>query len=95
MKTIYIFSQVYPPDTASISQHLGDLVDSLSEEDFEVTIFCSSRDYEAPKKKYLSINNKNISIIRIPSINYSKNNKFSRLLSFIFLHMAMFFMVYS
>ncbi len=91
MKKVYIFSQVFPPDTASVSQHLGDFVEELKKTKCKITVFTANRDYEKPDKKYKSYVNDNISVIRIAQIPYSKKKKLSRALSFIYFNISLFF----
>ena len=51
-KYIYILSQVFPPDSASVSQHLGDLVEELTKYKVFITVLTANTDYEDPNKKY-------------------------------------------
>lgn len=53
MKIICI-SQVYWPDTASVAQHLVDLLQALSGQGHEVTIITSRHNYEHPEIIYPS-----------------------------------------
>ena len=49
---ILAVSQVYFPDTASVSQHLTDLLERLASHGHEVTVFTSVREYERPNVLY-------------------------------------------
>lgn len=51
MKIICI-SQVYWPDTASVAQHLVDLLQALSGQGHEITIITSRHNYEHPEIIY-------------------------------------------
>ena len=51
MKIICI-SQVYWPDTASVAQHLVDLLQALSGQGHEITIITSCHNYEHPEIIY-------------------------------------------
>ena len=85
-KTIKILavSQFYYPDTVSVSQHLTDILEALSDRGHEVTVYSSIRDYENPGKTFS--NNEivnNVKIQRINNTGFGKKNKISRLLDFI------------
>ena len=81
---ILAISQFYYPDTVSVSQHLTDLLEALSERGHDVTVYSSIRDYENPRKTFLNneiINN--VKIQRINNTGFGKKNKISRLSDFI------------
>jgi len=81
---ILALSQFYYPDTVSVSQHLTDLLEALSERGHEVTVYSSIRDYENPGKtfsNYEIVNN--VKIQRINNTGFGKKNKISRLSDFI------------
>ena len=89
---ILAISQVYYPDTASVSQHLTDLLEALSYKGHDVTAYSSIRDYENSKKTYLKneiINN--VKIHRIKNTGFGKKNKVSRLLDFFTFNVLIFF----
>ena len=48
MKIVCI-SQVYWPDTASVAQHLVDLLQALSDHGHDVTVITSRHNYEHPE----------------------------------------------
>jgi len=89
---ILAISQVYYPDTASVSQHLTDLLENLSNKGHDVTVFSSKRDYENSKinyPKYELINN--VKIHRIANTSFGKKNKISRLIDFFTFNVLIFF----
>jgi colanic acid biosynthesis glycosyl transferase WcaI len=89
---ILAISQVYYPDTASVSQHLTDLLENLSNKGHDVTVFSSKRDYENSKinyPKYELINN--VKIHRITNTGFGKKNKISRLIDFFTFNILIFF----
>jgi glycosyltransferase involved in cell wall biosynthesis len=88
---ILAISQVYYPDTASVSQHLTDLLEALSKKGHDVTVYSSIRDYENPKKifsKKQIVNN--VKIHRIKNTGFGKKNKISRLSDFITFNLLIF-----
>ena len=89
---ILAISQVYYPDTASVSQHLTDLLENLSNKGHDVTVFSSKRDYENSKinyPKYELINN--VKTHRITNTSFGKKNKISRLIDFLTFNVLIFF----
>ena len=62
---ILAISQVYYPDTVSVSQHLTDLLENLAKEGHNVSVYCSRRDYESPD-------------IQFTKFDFIKNVKVSR-----------------
>ena len=92
-KYIYILSQVFPPDSASVSQHLGDLVEELTKYKVFITVLTANTDYEDPNKKYKSFQSDNLAVKRIPQIYYDKKSFLSRAISFIYFNFSLF--VYS
>lgn len=80
---ILAISQVYFPDTASVSQHLTDLLENLERSGHNVTVISSQRDYENPKiiypkKQYIN----GVQINRIKNTGFGKRNKLSRTIDF-------------
>jgi glycosyltransferase involved in cell wall biosynthesis len=49
---ILVVSQVYPPDPASVGQHLADLSSGMSSRGFSVNVLTADRGYDDPKQKY-------------------------------------------
>jgi colanic acid biosynthesis glycosyl transferase WcaI len=89
---ILAISQVYYPDSASVSQHLTDLLENLSNKGHDVTVFSSKRDYQNSKinyPKYELINN--VKIHRITNTSFGKKNKISRLIDFFTFNVLIFF----
>ena len=80
---ILAISQVYYPDTASVSQHLTDLSENLANKGHDITVFSSKRDYEDARINYLKYELINgVKIHRIKNTGFGKKNKISRLLDF-------------
>jgi glycosyltransferase involved in cell wall biosynthesis len=47
-----ILSQVYVPDPASVGQHLHDFAAEMARRGHEVFVYCSSRGYDDPSRRY-------------------------------------------
>ena len=83
MKIICI-SQVYWPDTASVAQHLVDLLQALSGQGHEVTIITSRHNYEHPEIIYPARECcERIHIHRLPNTGFGKQTKLGRLVDFL------------
>lgn len=80
---ILILSQVFFPDTVSVSQHLSDLAFKLAQEGNSVTIFTSCYPYEEKDKKYKSTEIINgVEVKRLFQTSFGKKNILSRLVDF-------------
>ncbi len=83
MKIICI-SQVYWPDTASVAQHLVDLLQALSGQGHEVTIITSRHNYEHPEIIYPARECcERVHIHRLPNTGFGKQTKLGRLVDFL------------
>lgn len=51
-RTILIFSQVYPPDPASVGQHMADAAEELVRRGWKVRVITANRGYDDPSVKY-------------------------------------------
>lgn len=51
-KTLLILSQVYPPDPASVGQHIADAAAAMVERGYRVVVITSARGYDDPSIKY-------------------------------------------
>ena len=88
---ILAISQVYYPDTASVSQHLTDLLENLSNKGHDVTVFSSKRDYENPEISYPRnelVNN--VKIHRIDNTGFGKKKIIFRLIDFFTFNLLIF-----
>jgi colanic acid biosynthesis glycosyl transferase WcaI len=80
---ILILTQVFYPDTVSVSQHISDLAFKLTKEGNVVTVFTSRHPYEEKFEKYKSTEFINgAKVQRLFQTSFGKNNFFSRLLDF-------------
>lgn len=83
MKLVCI-SQVYWPDTASVAQHLVDLLQALSGQGHEVTVITSRHNYEHPEIVYPSHEcSDGVHIYRLPNTGFGKQTKLGRLVDFL------------
>src|SRR4051812_17218349 len=51
-RRLLILSQVYVPDPASVGQHLHDFAAEMARRGHDVIVYCSSRGYDDPSKRY-------------------------------------------
>lgn len=81
---ILAISQVYWPDTASVAQHLTDLLEALRASNHSVHVFSSQRKYEEPKNKFPKTeNHKGVYINRINNTGLGKRRKVFRMIDFL------------
>ena len=75
MKIVCI-SQVYWPDTASVAQHLVDLLQALSDHGHDVTVITSRHNYEHPEIIYPAVeycNGSVSAVFLIPDLAKGRN----------------------
>ena len=78
-----IITQVFYPDTVSVSQHISDLAFKLIDEGHSVTVLSSRYPYEEKNKSYNSKDCINgVYIERLYQTSFGKKNIFSRLIDF-------------
>lgn len=80
---ILILTQVFYPDTVSVSQHVSDLAFKLIKEGNAVTVFTSRYPYEEKFEKYKSYEFINgVEVQRLFQTSFGKTNIFGRILDF-------------
>ncbi len=81
---ILIITQVFHPDTVSVSQHLTDLAKKLVQDGHEVTVYTSRYPYEEKTQQYESFGNyQGITIRRLWQSSFGKGNNIARLFDFL------------
>jgi hypothetical protein len=89
---ILIISQVFWPDTSSVSQHLSDLAEELAYKKHDVVVLTSRNAYEDPTIRFKKKETfKGITIERIWQTRFGKSTKVGRLLDFISFNVMLFF----
>ena len=88
---ILIITQVYFPDTVSVSQHLTDLAERLASRGHSVEVISSRFGYASNDVYAKKSHEKEISINRILHSNYNKNYFFFRALNFLTFNLAILF----
>jgi colanic acid biosynthesis glycosyl transferase WcaI len=80
---ILLITQVFYPDTVSVSQHLTDLAEKLVEEGHEVTVYASCYPYEEKTHRYIrSEDYQGVKIERLRQSSFGKRNVLTRLVDF-------------
>jgi len=80
---ILLITQVFYPDTVSVSQHLWDLANHLQMNGHNVTVYTSKYPYENKDVEYISFEEINgIIIHRINQTKFGKANFYSRIIDF-------------
>ena len=80
---ILLITQVFYPDTVSVSQHLSDFAEHLQNSGHEISVFTSKYPYEEKNTKYpdFEVVNK-VKIYRIGQSKLGKKNPFFRIIDF-------------
>ena len=90
-----IITQVFYPDTVSVSQHVSDLAFKLIEEGNSVTILSSRNPYEEKNNIYKSKDCiKGVNIVRLYQSSFGKKNIFSRIVDFFTFYCAITFKLF-
>jgi hypothetical protein len=90
-----IITQVFYPDTVSVSQHISDLAFKLVEDGHFVTVFSSLYPYEEKNSIYKSKDFiKGVKIERLYQSSFGKKNIFTRILDFFTFYCAITFKLF-
>ena len=80
---VLLITQVFYPDTVSVSQHLTDLAKKLVEDGHEVTVYTSCYPYEEKTHRYSKAEYfQGIKIERLRQSSFGKKSTFTRLFDF-------------
>ena len=80
---ILLITQVFYPDTVSVSQHLTDLAEKLVEDGHEVAVYTSCYPYEEKTHHYIkSEDYRGVKIERLWQTSFGKRSTLARLLDF-------------
>jgi colanic acid biosynthesis glycosyl transferase WcaI len=75
-----MISQVYPPDSAAVGQHLADVAESLAAQGHRVTVLTANRGYDDPSSRFPLREMRNgVAVRRLPLSSFGKRNVFRRL----------------
>lgn len=79
--TILILSQVYPPDPASVGQHMADAAEELVRRGHRVVVLTADRGYDDPTLRYPAREVRGgVEVIRLPHCSFGKASIAIRLL---------------
>lgn len=92
---ILVISQVFWPDSASVSQHLTDLAEDLVERGHAVQVISSRRGYENPSILYEKEQvHKGVRVRRLWQTGFGKKSVLGRVLDFLSFNSFMFFKLF-
>jgi colanic acid biosynthesis glycosyl transferase WcaI len=78
-KQVYIFTHIYPPDEASVGQHIADVAEKMVSRGWQVNVFTSNRGYDNQKVVYPKIELRNcVQVRRFAGTSFGKSNLFLR-----------------
>jgi colanic acid biosynthesis glycosyl transferase WcaI len=91
-RRIVILSQVYVPDPASVGQHMHDFAAAMAKRGHDVVVYCSSRGYDDPTKRYDGYEERDgVKIYRYSLPFFSKSNMLIRVAGSAWAQAAIFF----
>lgn len=74
-KTLLIISQVYPPDPASVGQHMADAAAEMARRGYRVRVLTANRGYDDPSIKYESHELRDgVEVRRLPISSFGKGS---------------------
>lgn len=74
-RTILILSQVYPPDPASVGQHMADAAQELARRGWRVRVITANRGYDDASIKYTSFEMRDgVEVRRVPLSSFGKRS---------------------
>ncbi len=77
-----ILTQVYPPDPASVGQHMGDAAAELARRGRRVRVITSARGYDDPSKRYAKRETRDgVDVVRVPLSSFGKKHILIRALA--------------
>lgn len=80
-RTILVLSQVYPPDPASVGQHMADAAEALVRRGHRVVVLTADRGYDDPALRYPAREVRGgVEVIRLPLCSFGKASIAVRLL---------------
>jgi colanic acid biosynthesis glycosyl transferase WcaI len=90
-----LITQVFYPDTVSVSQHLTDLAGKLVEDGHKVTVYTSCYPYEEKTIRFSkSEDYQGVKIVRLLQTSFGKGNVFFRLIDFITFYLTISFKLF-
>lgn len=74
-RTLLIFSQVYPPDPASVGQHMADVAAEMVRRGWRVRVITANRGYDDPSVKYPPFELRDgVEVRRVPLSSFGKKS---------------------
>lgn len=78
-KTLVVLSQVYPPDPASVGQHMADVAEEMVRRGWRVVVLTSRRGYTDPSIKYSKRELRHgVHVVRLPLSSFGKKHMLLR-----------------
>ena len=93
-KDILIISQVFPPDPASVGQHLFDVAIEMSNRGYRIGVLTAQEGYDNPTNKYPEFEKfENIDIFRIKNTSFGKKTFLLRIMGNMFFCLKTLFLI--
>lgn len=80
--TVLFITQVFPPDPASVGQHMQDAAEELGQRGYRVVVLTADRGYDDPSRKFSRRETRgNVEILRLPLSSLGKQSLLRRMVS--------------
>ena len=86
---IAILTQVYYPDTVSVSQHLSDLAERLCDEGHQVRVITSRYGYDTQDEYSKYEIKESVEIFRVNQTNFNKSSFILRAVNFLTFNLSL------
>lgn len=81
-QSLLVLSQVYPPDPASVGQHMADAAEAMAARGWRVVVYSANRGYDDPSVKYAPREQRNgVTVRRLGLSSFGKSSIALRLLA--------------
>lgn len=81
-KTLLVLTQVYPPDPASVGQHMADVAESMAQKNWDVIVLTPNRGYDNYQDKFQNFELLNgVQVSRLSFTSFGKGNILIRVIS--------------
>ena len=81
-KTLLVLSQVYPPDPASVGQHMADAAEAMAGRGWRVVVLAANRGYDDPSVVYDRAEVRHgVTVRRLPLSSFGKSSIVMRVLA--------------
>ena len=78
-RTLLFLTQVFPPDPASVGQHMADAAREMASRGYRVVVLTARRGYEDPSARYPARERLDgVEVVRVPLASFGKASSASK-----------------